>query len=91
MQLSGAQMNWRLRMDVAELVDISVGGEPFDPDAVYTVATNTYVLEQAAKYLPGAMPENVQAFGKNVFEVALEAAAAGPVNANTQERMKRVE
>jgi hypothetical protein len=78
-------------MDVPEVVEIRVGESAFDPDASYTVATNTYVLEQAAKYLSGAMPENIQAQGKNVFDVALEAFEAGPVNANSKLRMRRVE
>ena len=70
MQLSGAEMTWRLRMDVAEMDRILIGGKPFNPDSTYKVATNTYVLEQAAKYLPGAVPENVQSVGKTVFEAA---------------------
>ena len=91
MQISGASMTWRVKMGVAEAVDIQVDGLPFDPDALYTVATNTYVLEQAAKYLPGSIPKNVKASSVNVFDVALEAVKAGPVSANSAQRMKRVE
>jgi 5'-nucleotidase len=91
MQISGVTLTYRLKMDVPEVVEIRVGESAFDPDASYTVATNTYVLEQAAKYLSGAMPENIQAQGKNVFDVALEAFEAGPVNANSKLRMRRVE
>ena len=91
MQISGASMTWREKMGVAEAVEIQVGGLPFDPDALYTVATNTYVLEQAAKYLPGAVPRNVKTSNVNVFDVALEAVKAGPVDANSAQRMKRVE
>ncbi len=78
-------------MDVPEMVEILVGEAAFDPSATYTVATNTYVLEQAAKYLPGAVPQNVQAQGKTVFEVALEAVEAGPVRADSAVRMRRVD
>jgi 5'-nucleotidase/UDP-sugar diphosphatase len=91
MQISGTSLTWRLRMDVAEVVEILVGGEPFDPDRTYTVATNTYVLEQAAKYLPGAVPQNVKAQNLNVFEAALLAVEKGPVNANSAWRMRRIE
>jgi 5'-nucleotidase len=91
MQISGVSLTWRLKMDVAEVVDIQVGGIPFDPSATYTVATNTYVLEQAAKYLPGAIPQNIKARSENVFDLALQAIQSGPVNANSAARMKRVE
>jgi 5'-nucleotidase / UDP-sugar diphosphatase len=91
MQISGASLTWRLKMDVAEVVEILVGGEAFDPDATYTVATNTYVLEQAAKYLPGAVPENIKAQDVNVFDVALLAAGKGPISANSAWRMRRLE
>ena len=91
MLISGATLTWRLTMDVPEVVEIKVGETLYDPESTYTVATNTYVLEQAGKYLPGAVPKNVKAMGHNVFDAALEAVKAGPVNANSAVRMRRVD
>ena len=31
-------------------------GKGADPDRVYTVATNAFVVDQIGKYLPGALP-----------------------------------
>ena len=91
MQLSGVQMTWRMRMGVPEAVEILVGSSPLDPDAAYTVATNTYVLDQAGKYLPGATPENVLERGETVFEAALKRAEDGPITAPMEPRLIQVD
>ena len=89
MQLSGAQLTWRLKSGVPEAVEILVGGAPFDPSAIYTVATNTYVVDQSEKYLSGAQPKNVEQQGETVFEAVLRAAAEGPVSAPQEPRLIR--
>jgi 2',3'-cyclic-nucleotide 2'-phosphodiesterase (5'-nucleotidase family) len=91
MQLSGAQMTWRMRMGVPEAIAIRVGDAPLDPDAAYTVATNTYVIDQAEKYLPGASPQNVVEQGETVFDAALRRVKEGPVVAPVEPRLIRVD
>ena len=91
MQLSGAQMTWRMKMGVPEAVSITVGDAPLDPGAIYTVATNTYVVDQAEKYLPGADPKNVVEKGMTVFDAALGAVKEGPVSVDSVFRLQQVE
>jgi 2',3'-cyclic-nucleotide 2'-phosphodiesterase (5'-nucleotidase family) len=88
-QLSGANMVWRVRMGAPEAVEITIGGEPFDPAATYTVTSNSYVAEQAARYLSGASPKNLKGLEQTVFDVALAAAKAGPIEAPPKGRWVR--
>jgi 5'-nucleotidase/UDP-sugar diphosphatase len=88
-QLSGANMVWQERMGAPEAVEITVGGEPFDPDAIYTVTSNSYVAEQADRYLSGASPKNLKGLEQTVFDVALAAAKAGPIEAPPKGRWVR--
>ena len=85
-------MTWRLKMDVPEAVEIVVNHASLDPDATYTVATNTYVVDQAAKYLPGATPKNVQEQGETVFDVALRAVSeGGAITVPSEKRLIQLE
>ncbi len=88
-QLSGANMVWRERMGAPEAMEITIGGEPFDPDATYTVTSNSYVAEQASRYLAGAAPKNLKGLELTVFDVALAAAKAGPIEAPPKGRWVR--
>lgn len=70
MQISGATLEWREVMGAPEVVRATVGGVPLDAAATYTVATNSYVVDQAERYLAGTQPKNVQKTGQTVFETA---------------------
>ena len=70
MQQSGVDYTFRERMGSAEIVDITVAGEPLDLDRTYTVATNSFVLGQWARYLGSAPPETVRGTGVIVRDMA---------------------
>jgi 5'-nucleotidase / UDP-sugar diphosphatase len=89
--VSGATVKWREVLGAPELVEILVAGEPLDPDRVYRCASNSYVVEQAERYLRGASPQHPEAFGKTIFEVAVEAASLGPIEAPSDPRIVRVD
>ncbi len=89
--VSGATVKWREVLGAPELVEVTVAGEPLDPDRVYRCASNSFVVEHAARYLRGAEPKNAEPFGKTVFEVAVEAAATGPVVAPDDPRIQKVD
>lgn len=78
-QISGARIVWQERLGAPEVVEATVGGRPLDPKATYTVASNSYVAERAARYLAGATAENLQALGRTDFDLVVEAAARGPI------------
>jgi len=90
-QQSGVEMTWRERMETPEVVSITVGGAPFDPDAIYTVTSNSYVAEQANRYLAGAQPANLRGLGATVFDVATAAARTGPIRKPVDGRLQKVE
>ncbi len=69
-QISGASLIWREVMSAPEVVKIQVNGESLEPERLYTVATNTYVVDQAERYLAGAVPKDVRLTGQSVFELA---------------------
>jgi 5'-nucleotidase len=74
--LSGVRYVWRLRNGAPELVEATVGGEPLRVDATYTVATNSYVVEQWEKHL-GVAPANASPQGYTDFDAAERFAARG--------------
>ncbi|MEE2752262.1 MAG: bifunctional UDP-sugar hydrolase/5'-nucleotidase [Myxococcota bacterium] len=90
-QQSGVEMTWRERMDTPEAVSIRVGGAPFDPDATYTVTSNSYVAEQANRYLAGAQPANLVGLEATVFDVAVAAAKTGTIQKPIDGRLRKVE
>jgi 2',3'-cyclic-nucleotide 2'-phosphodiesterase (5'-nucleotidase family) len=69
-QVSGTSLVWREVMSAPEVVKIEVNGQPLEPERLYTVATNSYVVDQAERYLAGAVPKNVEPTGQSVFELA---------------------
>ena len=69
-QISGASLIWREVMGAPEVVEIQVNGASLEPERLYTVATNTYVVDQAARYLAGAAPKDVRPTGQSVFDLA---------------------
>ncbi len=89
--LSGATVHWRSRLGAPELVKVTVAGEALEPDRLYRCASNSYVVEQAARYLRGAEPKNILGTGNTMFEVAVEAASAGLVEAPTDSRIHKVD
>ena len=50
---------------------LNVNGKPVDPDATYTVATNSFVADQWARYVGGA-PMEVRSTGRTVRDVVEE-------------------
>lgn len=75
---SGVEWTWAMRMDVPELADVKVLGEPLDPQGTYRVATNSYVAEQWEKHL-GFEPVGLHGVGRTVREAAEAVVRAGPV------------
>ncbi|MDG1481555.1 MAG: bifunctional UDP-sugar hydrolase/5'-nucleotidase [Myxococcota bacterium] len=75
LQLAGVQYSWRLRLDAPELVSATVSGAALDLDAIYTVATNSYVAEQW-KYNLGVEPDPISLTGMTVLEAAVKHAEA---------------
>ena len=90
MQISGVQFTWRERMGVPEVVDLRIGGQSVDVDARYRVVSNSYVVDQADRYLRSAVPAEVDSLGRTIFEIAVEAAEGGPIRAPTRGRMAQV-
>ena len=64
-QQHGLTYTYGERLGAAELGEVKVGGAPVDPDATYKVVTNSFVLEQAARYL-GNVPTNPVGTGESV-------------------------
>ena len=50
-QQHGLTYTYGTRLGSAELQQVAVGGEPVDPDKTYRVATNSFVMGQAERYL----------------------------------------
>ena len=90
-QISGVEVEWRMHGEVPELVSSKVAGEPIDPSALYRVATNSYMVDQAERYLAGAEPMNVEPMGKSVFEVAMEQVRQGAISPPENRRFIQVE
>ena len=78
LEFGGLTLTWQRRMGAPEVVSLQVGGEPVEPDRIYTVATNSYVAEQWGHHL-AFEPRNLRSTGKVVLEVAEAAVRAGPV------------
>jgi 5'-nucleotidase len=89
--MSGATLQWRSVLGAPELVTVLVAGEPLDPARIYRCVSNSYVVEQADRYLRGAQPQNTIGTGRTVFEVAVEAASRGPLVAPSDARIQKVD
>lgn len=79
MQISGVEVEWRERMDSPELLSVTLEGEPIDPKRTYTVATNSYVVDQGPRLLGGLTPHNPQELPYTVLDAAVQAAERGPI------------
>ncbi|MFO7610405.1 MAG: bifunctional UDP-sugar hydrolase/5'-nucleotidase [Candidatus Krumholzibacteriia bacterium] len=75
----------------AELVEITVGGQPLDPERVYTVAMPDFVAQMTGTYL-GIGPVAFRDGGETVDEaVVAEFARLGTVTAAIEGRIVRLE
>jgi 5'-nucleotidase / UDP-sugar diphosphatase len=88
-QMSGVEVVWAMRMGSPEIVSARVGDAPIDPERVYTIATNSYMHDQAERYLAGANPENLIPSGTTVFEVVMERVRDGVIDPPTDLRFVR--
>ena len=88
-QISGMHSEWRVRRGAPEMVKVTIGGEPIDLDKTYTVATNSFVAEQASRYL-GFPVETYDATDVKVLDIAVEAAKENRIAAPEVERSVRV-
>ncbi len=79
--MSGVSGSWHRVLGAPELRDLEVNGEPLAIDATYVVATNSYVADQADRYLGGLTVRDLRGAGYTVFEAAVEAVRRGPVEA----------
>lgn len=68
--VSGVRYTWRVRVGAPELVDVSVGGVPLDLARSYSIATNSYVVEQWARFL-GFEPKDAVSTGISDYEAAV--------------------
>jgi 5'-nucleotidase len=89
MQISGVQVEWRLRLGSPEILSLRVGEEPIDPDATYVVATNSYMLDQAGTMLRQVTPKNPKNLGFTVLDAAVRVAEQGPIEAPTTDAYVR--
>lgn len=89
--LSGISWTWRVRNDAPELLEVKVGESPLDLDRIYTVATNSYVVEQWEKHL-GVPPRNLTIRGLTDYDAAVEyARRSDPLVDPGDTRSRRVE
>ena len=90
MQLSGMVVEWTVVSGAPSIVSVTVGGQPLEPQKVYTVATNSYVADRW-RYNLGFEPAQLKTAGTTVFEAAVDRAKAGPIKAPSDRRMKRID
>ena len=89
MQISGVQVEWRVRLGSPEILSLQVGGDSIDPDATYVIATNSYMLDQAGGMLRQASPKNPKNMGFTVLDAAVQVAEKGPIEAPTTDAYVR--
>ncbi len=90
MQVSGLQVDWELKGGAPSIVRVAVGGKTLEPDATYSVSTNSYVADRW-RYNLGFQPLELTGIGKTVFEAAVERARTGPITPPTDSRMNRID
>jgi 2',3'-cyclic-nucleotide 2'-phosphodiesterase (5'-nucleotidase family) len=75
LQVSGLRYRYDLSLPVGQrVVDVSVGGQPLDPNKSYRVATNNYVLSHFEKFFGIPRGERpIEIFSKLDREVFIEA------------------
>ncbi len=89
LQVGGLRYAYTVRDGEPVLLEVTVGGQPLDPDRVYTVACPDYVVMQADVYLDIPRPATTYA-GCTVLEaVEAAAAAAGTITGDVDGRIQR--
>ncbi len=84
-QVSGMHAEWRVRRGAPEMVDVTIGGLPIELDRTYTVATNSFVADQAARYL-GFTVDTYEATGAKILDIAVQSARGKHITAPEDER-----
>ena len=90
MQLSGLSLEWRIRAGAPEIVSAKVGGRTIEPSATYSVATNSYIVNQWS-YNLGFEPEEQEGLETTTYEAAMARVEEGPISPPRELRMRRVE
>ncbi|RJP79370.1 MAG: bifunctional metallophosphatase/5'-nucleotidase [Candidatus Zixiibacteriota bacterium] len=88
LQVSG--LRYRVRRESGEVLELSVGGEPVDPEGIYGVAANEYIAAHAEKYFGFALEDRlVTDLGwtdRDLTAAALQ--QAGEVDARVEGRIR---
>jgi len=90
MQLSGLTVQWRIRAGAPDIVSAEVGGKALDHDAIYTLATNSYIAGQWA-YNLGFEPKDIIALDTTIYEAAIDRVGQGPISPPSDKRMYTVD
>lgn len=89
LQVGGLRYAYAVRDGEVELQEATVGGQPLDPDRVYTVACPDYVAMKARLYMDMDKPVTRSA-GVTVTDAIIAAVeASGPIAAATDGRIRR--
>jgi 2',3'-cyclic-nucleotide 2'-phosphodiesterase (5'-nucleotidase family) len=90
LQVAGLRYAYTVAGDDVQLVEVSVGGQPIDPDHVYTVACPDYVAMKAELYMDRPVPET-RSTGVTITQALLAAveAVGTEIEAKTDGRIAR--
>lgn len=89
LQVGGLRYAYRAEGGDVELLEVTVGGQPLDPDRVYTVACPDFVAMKARLYMDMDKPVTRSA-GVTVTDAIIAAVeASGPIAAATDGRIAR--
>lgn len=89
LQVSGLAYVYRAVGDGVEIVSATVGGQPIDPERVYTVACPDFVAMQSEVYLDMVPPETRSAGGTVTDVIVAAIEAAGTIEAAEGGRITR--
>ncbi len=87
LQCAGLEWSWRPEGSTQEMVSVTVGGEPLDPEREYTVVTNSYLathIEQSLRL--SSRP--IEPSELRVLDVVVRALAEGPLEAPPARSMR---
>ncbi len=88
LQIAGLRYRYAVDGDDVELLDVTVGGEPVDPERVYTGASVDYVAVGNAERYLGFVPRRTENLGARVADVIEDAVRkAGTIDARVDGRM----
>jgi 2',3'-cyclic-nucleotide 2'-phosphodiesterase (5'-nucleotidase family) len=91
LQIAGLRYAYAVEGGEVRLLETTVGGQPLDPDRVYTVACPDYVAMKAELYMDRPVPETTST-GVTITQAlieAVEAAGTEPIDAETDGRIAR--